>query len=270
MALHRRWPGWLASAGEWLTSRPAYMLLTADEERLAEATPRRFLYAWAGLMLLSLGWGALIAGVWGWAWFLFKEPQQILFTCVAVTTALYVLWGYRRAFRALAELLGGPDPTGRALAAALLVVGFALCLLGLQSVPFHNESRLPAALAWLRPAAELHRVLLIMPLWGAWAMLITGQLWRPDDRTEPAVVAFVRGCGPLPAAASMALPAVLTWLYFRYLGGWELSLWAAAVVAAVAGGLGIAHLTGGLKRRTLLAVNLLTQCAFLLAYLANR
>ena len=45
---------------------------------------------------------------------------------------------------------------------------------------------------------------------------------------------------------------------------------AAAFVAAVAGGLVLCRRAGGVTRQALLANNLVTQIAFLLAYLANR
>jgi len=262
--------GTLAAVARWLVERPSYMLMTAGDEQLSRRPARRFAAAWPGVMALSLGWGVLLAGLWGLSWRLFKEPGGILFTPAAVTVAVFLLWPFRRAASALSEVIAGAGNTQRAILAALLVAVLALCMLGLGSSRYHNESVLPAALAWIRPSAELYRVLIVMPLWGGWAMLITGQFCRPREDTAPAVAAFVLGCGPVAATASMLAPALLTWAYFHFLNGWEMSMSAAAVITAVVGGMALSRRTGGLKRATLLAANVLTQLAFVLSYLANR
>ncbi len=254
----------------WLIDRPSYMLLTASDERLDARQPRRFTHAWGGLMAISLGWGMLAALLWGWSWSIFKEPSQILFTPVAVTITAFVLWPFRRGVIALAEILGGRNAAGRAIAAALLVAVLTLCLLGLRANHYHNEIPLPGFLAWVRPWGELYRVLILMPLWGGWAMLIAGRFCKPNEAASSPVIAFIRGCGPLAATACIIPPTALTWLYFQFLGVWVISLVAVPLVAAIAGAIVLSRPTGGLKRSTLLAANVLTQLAFVLAYLANR
>jgi len=260
----------LFAAANWIAARPSNSLLTTSQERFAARPPERFAGAWAGMMILSLLWGVLLSVLWGLSWRLFKEPANILFTPAAITVAVFVLWPYRLGTTALVEIVAGPSVTFRAMVSALFVAVLTLCFLGLSGTHYHSEKSLPAFLAWARPAAELYRVLILMPFWGGWAMLITGQFCRPNQYTEPAVSAFVRGCGPLAATACMLPPALLTWAYFHFLQGWEISISAVTIVAAIAGGIVLSRRTGGLKRCTLLAGNVLTQLAFVLAYLANR
>ena len=244
------------------------MLLTACDERLAAEAPERFRWAWSGVMVLSLLIGLLLVNVWGQAWALFRD-YLALFTPTAATVGVFVLWPHRRGVAALAKALGGRDATVSASIAALLVVVLALGFLRLTPSSVYGETELPWWIAWARPDHSLYRVLLLMPLWGGWAMLIVGQFRRPDDGTEPAVAAFVRGCGPVAAAACMGAVLVATILYFRFLPWTQLSISGAAALAAIAGGLVLARLTGGLKRSTLLATNVLTQLAFLFGYIAN-
>ena len=101
-------------------------------------------------------------------------------------------------------------------------------------------------------------------------MLVLPQFCKPDEATEPAVAAFAAGCGPLAAAACMAVPMGLSICYFSYLAWTQLAIAGAAVLAATAGGTLLCRATGGLKRDSLLAANLLTQIVFILAYLANQ
>jgi len=252
-----------------LVDRPAYMLLTARDERLAASEPTRFHRAWWGVMVLSLAWGLVQVAVWGGAWRLFGERTGILFIPTVVTVAVFALWPFRRAVVSLAEVLAGRSPTARGVAACILLMTLAFCLLDLRP-GYHFENRLPAILTWLRPYDVLYRVLLLAPLWGGWAMLIVTQFCRPGERTEPAVAQFAGGCGPVASVACMGVLLAGTITYFNYLAWTQLSIPAAAIVAAVAGGPVLCRFGGGLTRRTLLSVNLATQIVFLLAYLANQ
>jgi len=122
---------------------------------------------------------------------------------------------------------------------------------------------------WLRPRAS-YRPLLLGPLWGAWAMLIMPQFSRANKDTEPAIAAYADGCGPAKAAFMMAFPLAGSLYYFNHLSWWQISISALAVLSATVGGLVICKATGGLKGRSLLAVNILTQLVFYFAYLTNR
>jgi hypothetical protein len=125
-------------------------------------------------------------------------------------------------------------------------------------------------LAWLRPDKELFRVLLLMPLWGAWSMLITVQWCHAGDGTEPAVAAFARGCRPMAMAGALAAILILTIQYFTFLPWTHLAVAGASIVAAALAGPVMCRATRGLTRRALLAANLLTQLVFLLSYVGIR
>ena len=82
--------------------------------------------------------------------------------------------------------------------------------------------------------------------------------------------AFARGCGPISAAAVMGLLLGLTVTYFNFLPWEQVGISGAIIVSAIAAGLLCCRLDGGLTRRALLAANILTQIATLLACLAGR
>ena len=245
------------------------MLLITSDDRLAAAAPERFRHAWTGLMGFSFLFGIGLTFVWGAAWRLFKEPGGILFTPAALTLAVYVLGPYRRAAAALVDVVAGRDAAFRPLAAASLLVVLAMAMLGLAPRSYHRDPLLPW-LQWALPDMEIYRVLILMPLWGAWATVVTGQFRKPDAATEPAVAAFVRGGGAVPAAVAMAVPFAGTCAYFNYLGLWMFALAGAGAIGGILSGLALARMTGGLNRRALLAGNLVTQLVFLAAYLATR
>ena len=249
--------------------RQGYLLLTAGDERLAQEEPGQFEGAALGLMLLSLGWGLAAIGAWGAAWMLFGDFGLLIMPSLAAA-AVMVLWPFRRAAVSLAGRLGGSDPTARGMTAAMLTLVLVLTLLRLNPDVYAAEYSLPWWLAWLRPQTKIYRVLLLMPLWGGWAMIATAQFCRPNGLTEPTVAAFARGCGPIRTAMSMGLLLAATIIYFGYLPWWQLSISGAAAASAIAGGWTFSRLCGGLRRDALLAVNLLTQLVFLLAYVANR
>ena len=251
----------------WLICRPGYMLLTACDERLAAERPERFRFAWVGIMVLSAGCGVLLVNVWGWAWMVFGDYGLIIVPAL-LTVAVMVLWVFRRCVSALAGILGGKDANVQAAAAAMLVVMLTLGFLKMRS-EYIKES-LPFYLGWLRPGRDIYRVLFLMPIWGGWAMLIVGQFCRPNERTEPAVREMIRGCGPVCVAACMGVVLAATAFYFGFLRWAQLGISGAAIVTAVAGGIILCMFTGGVRRSSLLAVNLLTQLVLLMGYLANR
>jgi len=111
-------------------------------------------------------------------------------------------------------------------------------------------------------------VLLLMPVWGAWSMLIAIQFCRPDGATDSVTRRFARGCGPLAAAACLAPPLAGTIVYFHYLGpAAQAGISAVTVATAIASGPILCRLARGLTRDALLTGNLLTQLAFLMACL---
>jgi len=252
----------------WLAHQPGYMLLTASQDRLASQPPEHFRAAWLGVMAVSVAWGAGSTVLWSWTWGLFGDFSGIPLMPVVAVLAVGGLWLYLRSIIALAGALGGEGP-GRSAAAAIIVVVWSLALVGLKSWNPDFPIYLPYILQWIRPRM-MFRALLLAPIWGGWAMLIGCQFSRPTDHTEPAVAAFARGCGPLTATAVLAVMLPATILYFNHLAWTQLSISATAMVAAVGGGTLLCRRCGGLCLRGLLAANMLTQIAFLLAYLANR
>ena len=260
----------VVSITRWLVQRPSYMLLTADDARLAAEAPQRFRRAWLGLMALSLLWGGAMWYLYGTAWTLFGEVTGLRLMSAGVVVVATVAWLYRRSVVDLGRMLTGGRDAQAAPAAAGVTVLLALAMLGLESGQPDYSDSLPWFLHWI--PRTMFRVLILGPLWGAWAMLIIPQFCRPTARTEPVVDAFIRGCGPMTAAACMLVPLAAT-LYsyrmYRQDGWWYLSIPAAPVLAAIFGGWALCRAEAGPTRRALLAANMLTQIAFILAYLAN-
>jgi len=254
----------------WAASRPAHLLLTASDERLAAQPAQRFALAWLDVMAVSLVWGVVLANVWGVAWKVFHDYEPLIMPAVA-TAALMLLWPFRRAAVAVAETAGGGSPAGRAVVAGVVVLTLTLALARLRGDTQRWEPQWAVRLWWLIPEYKLYRVLLLMPLWGGWAMLIATRFCRPAPDAEPQVAAMAAGCPPLAAAGCMAVPLVPSMVYFHYLGaGSQVLIPAATIAAAVLGGAALCRRAGGLRRSSLLAANMLTQLAFLLAYLAGR
>jgi hypothetical protein len=266
-----RFGGLVSSAQAWLAHRPAYMLLTAGDAPLSAEPPRRFHRAWMELMGISLLWGVILVNLWGVAWSVFRDYEPLVMPAMA-TSGLFCLWPFRRGIAALADFLAPQEATTRSVAASAIVLVVALSFLGLKPDWHRWEfTRLPWWIAWLQPDAKLYRVLLLMPLWGAWSMLITVKFCRPDERTEPQVSAFARGCGAPAAAGCMAVLLGASIAYFHHLGvGSQVAIFAVTVLAAIGGGAGLSRAAGGPCRQVLLAANVLTQIAFILAYLAGR
>ena len=245
------------------------MLLTAGPERLAAEPPRRFTHAWAELMIVSLVWGLATVGIWAAAWKLFGEPMGRLMPAVAVAEA-FTLWPFRRALMGTVEILLGADSSLRAMACSIFVLVLTLAMLSLQPDYYRRDADLHWVIAWFRPWVKIYRPLILMPLWGAWAMLITPQFCRPRPNTEPAVAAFAQSCRPVAAAAVMGLLLAATITYFNFLPWAQLAISGATIFAAIAAGMIFCRKTGGLTRRALLAANISTQMVFLLAYLVTR
>jgi len=261
----------IVSVYRWLVSRPGYMLMTADDTRLAAEAPQRFRRAWLGLMALGLLWGVGMACLHGAAWTVFGEVSGVVSMPVAAVVLATVAWLYRRAVVDLARTLAGKNDVHAAPIAAGVTVLLALAMLGLKSGHPDHHDALQWYLRWI--PRTMYRTLILAPLWGAWAMLITPQFCRPTDRTEPAVAQLIAGCGPMTAAACMLAPLAATLYAYRMyrtvVGWWWLSISAAPILAAIFGGWLVCRREAGPTRRALLAANMITQITFILTYLAN-
>ncbi|MFA6133739.1 MAG: hypothetical protein WC869_06955 [Phycisphaerae bacterium] len=252
----------------WLAHRPAVLLLTAGDEALASQPAPRFAAAWLELMIVSVLWGGMSMQLWSWTWGLFGDYSGIPLMPVAVVLAIGMLLVYRRAVAALAEALGGSGP-GQAVATSVILLVLALALLGLKCWDPDWPQYWPRVWWWVRPQT-MFRPLLLAPIWGGWAMLVTCQFRKPSQATEPAVAAFARGCSPLATTLSLAAVLSATIMYFNHWPWTQLGIPATAMLTAVGGGLALGARQGALTRKVLLANNLLTQIAFFLAYLAHR
>jgi len=262
-------------AARWLLGRPGAMLLLARDEALAAEPPQRFRRAWLELAAGGLGWGVTLTFVWGAAWRIFGGhhwDNPYLPAPAAVTLAFFCLGPFAPAVAGLARQIGGASAERRATATAVIVVGLAMCLLRLHPDWHRGEPfDLPWWIGWVRPQAKLYRVLLLMPAWGSWSMLVTPMFCQPSERTEPQVSALARGCDAIAVAAVMGVLLAISIFHFHYLGlGGQVSIPLTAVVVGVVGGAVFCRLSGGLCRRALLSANLTTQIALILAYLAAR
>ena len=259
----------LRHATGWPLRRPGILFLTAGEEDLARQDPARFRHAWIGLTIQSVLWGLVLVNSWGLAWMVFGGFPPYLVPAAA-TLAIFVLGPCRRAIVAFLDVFAPGSSPSRPVLAAVLVAGLGMCLARLTGPSSGSDDypRLEWWLNWVRPWA-LYRVLLLMPVWGAWSMLIGPQYCRSRQKADPATAAFAKGCSPVAAAGCLVLPLGGTLFYFHYLGlGSQIVLSATACLTAIAAGIVCCRRAGGLCRRSLLAANLITQVAFLLACLA--
>jgi hypothetical protein len=265
-------PDFLRRLLGWLRCPPSYLFLTAGQESIAAQPPERFARAWLGIMVQGLLWGMVLVNVWGLAWMVFGGNPPLIMPAAA-TLCVFVLWPFRRAVAAFLDLCAADGAASRPVLAAVFVGALGMCFMSLSVGPYKmNEfPPLPLWLEWVRPGATLYRVLLLMPLWGAWSMIITPQFSRAKVATCPAAAAFARGCGAVTAAACLVPPLGGTLFYFHYTGPQsQVVIAAVSPLAAIALGLICCRLAGGLCRRALLAANFLTQVAFLLACLGCR
>jgi len=244
------------------------MFLTAGDDRLSAQKPGRFTYAWLGVMGLSILTALTLVGVWVVVWRICQD-YGILSRPAGVTAAVLLVWPMRRAMVSVASVLGVRNRTNQTAVAVALAVTVGMGLVSLhERYPWSDEYAMPYWLAWIRPELSIFRVLMLMPVWGTWSMLIGIQFYRPNVATDPATRRFARGCGPLAAAACMALPLAGTITYFHYLGPVaQAGIAAVTIAVAIASGPILCRLTGGLTRAALLTGNMFTQVAFLMACL---
>ena len=249
----------------WLIDRPSYMFLTAGDERLGAQKPGRFTYAWLGLMGLSVLTGLMLIGVWIVVWKVFQDWDR-LSRPAAVTAIVLLAWPLRRALVSIGPALRFRERANRmavaGAAAALIGVGF-MSLVERRLSPL--EYAWPDWIAWIRPELSIFRVLLLMPVWGAWSMLIAVQFRRPDGITGPVTRRFARGCGPLAAVACMVPPLAGTIVFFHYMGQMgQLVTTGVTIVTAIVSGPILCWIGGGMTRGALLAGNMITQIVFLM------
>ena len=241
------------------------MFMTAGDERLDAQDPARFTYAWIGLMGLSILTGLMLIFVWSLTWRLCLDWDR-LSRPAAVTAIVVLAWTMRMSLVSIGPALrlrGKANQFGAAAAAAALVgVGFMSLV---ERYPVGYEYAMSGWIDWIRPELSIFRVLLLMPVWGAWSILIAGQFQPANAITDPATRRFVRGCGPLAAAACIAIPLAGTIVYFHYMGVFgQVTVTVATLLTAIISGPILCKLGGGLSRQGLLAASMITQIVFLM------
>lgn len=251
-----------------LWHHPAVLFHFAEAERLAEIPSARLGRTWIGLLATGFLWGLACLGLWHGSNWMFGQSTGLFLLPNLLVTAAALAGMHRRGAVLLIRAAAGEKGEIVALTTVLLAMGFWGCLLEFSPAWYLTEPSLPYWLAWIRPDSKLDRLLLLMPLWGAWSMLILPQFHRPSAE-DPALCAIVRGAGPLTAAAVMGGLLAASIGSFAYLPWTQLTIPAAAVLAALLGGTWLVRRRGGLDRDVLLATNLLTQCAVLLTAAAN-
>jgi hypothetical protein len=253
-----------------LACGPALALLAGSDDRLAAIAPERFRRGWLGLLVISAAWGLLSVGLWQLSYHVCREPAGLYLAPAIALTLAWMLGLYLRAAGALAGFLGRGDSTLAPVAAGVIAGIFLLVLLVLPPDWHRQEQALPGWLAWIRPGSKVARVLILLPLWGAWSCIILPQFRRPSPAEVPQLAAFARGGGPLTGAVIMAVLLAASTAALAFLPWAQLAIPAVGILAATLGGTLLSRIRGRTDRSVLLATNLLTQLTMLLAYLVVR
>lgn len=224
---------------------------------------------WCWLGVLALAWSAVLAVTWWLAsgvsrnWVAGLPIVQVIAVLVVVLVS-----PLRVQLAALAERLGGSAPAGAGAAASVLTAILALALLAIQPHSPDWSTWLPLWLRWLRPEA-LYRPLMLMPLWGVWAMMPPLHFCRACEATEPLLRRARENQPVLATAFWMALPLAGTLWQLNFIGAWMILPAAGALLAGSVGSVALCR-TGGLTRRNLLAGAFAAQLTFLLCYVAAK
>lgn len=220
-------------------------------------------------LLISAAGGAVLNFLYGQILHVTWDYYRILNWIIpsVLIALLFALVCYRPALTALLEMIPRVrrlPPWGRR--ACLMVLAGGICLAFNYGMGWQQDrsTLLGRPWQWLWPE-PLFRVLVLSPMWGAWAMLALPQFHRPSDRTDAAARALAGAVNPISAAILLIAPLGGTLVYLRYLAPWHLLPPAVALAAALGLGSGLVH-ANGMNRRTLLAANAATQLLFLLAY----
>lgn len=253
----------------------ALLFLTASERRLQGSDPQRFAHLAAPMMLLSIVFGVILAGLWDLTshvtWVVWSGMLNYWVVSSLVCGLAIVFGFYRRSASALIESAAGRSRLGQWIGLVLLSAAVAVILhyAFRQSNP-DWPTQLPRQWGWLWPR-PLCRVLLLSPVWGAWSMIVLVQFRQPDERTDPPASRFAKTVSPLSSAICLAVPLAGSLIFLNFLYPWRHFIPpASAVATALVAGTLIVRRRGRLSRKTLLATNFMTQLGFLTAYLAVR
>lgn len=226
---------------------------------------------WLWLALAATGFGGVLAGAWALASNAFPwwHKSSMPLMPAAAVMAVMGLGPFREALAAPAALLERDDSARSSVVSAVLIGVFMLCLLDLLPSSWEG-AWLPAWLGWLRPQEE-YRVLILMPAWGAWAMMVPTHFVPTSTPAPPLVTTFCRNqpVGGTAICLAGVLAGSLWQLSFLAYGWAALPAGAAATVGSF-GAVAVCRFNGGVSRQALLASNVATQLAFLLGYLSAK
>jgi len=249
--------------------RAVWAYLSASRGRLAASAPVGLDRPVGALVVLSAGWGLAMVGSWI---VLHRLTFPYLLNWIVPAGACAAAWvagPYRRGWKALVRSGVPAGRRWRAVRWAVLGGLAAWAFAAFHSLGWkHTDAatQLPAWLGWLWPRA-MYRVMLLAPLWGVWAMLVTVMYHRPIDRTDEPTRRLAGGVSAVATAVMLAVPAAASLLSLMSVQpAWRRFVPpVAAAAAAVAGGAVLARRWGGLRREPLLACNVFTQLIFLTA-----
>jgi hypothetical protein len=222
-------------------------------------------------MALMAGWGLILIGLWhgtyGLTWRMrFGEVFPSLL-CAGVT----VVGVFRGPADDLMRSVRLRSPWLRR--AMLLVLTAALAAMITGAVRHKDPdwpTHLPPDWQWLWPRA-LYRVLLLMPVWGAWGMFAVASFCRPTDRTDPPTREVIASTSAATPALMLAIPLTGSLIYLMFLPPpFRPIPPAAAVAAGLGGGLLLVKLRGSVDRAALRGSFLLAQLAYLAGYVLVR
>jgi len=266
-------------------SAPPWTAPSPSAFRLAACFPPALRRAAAWLPAWGLLIGVTYAGLFRLAWRGFGEYQRVRLAPMAVLLAADLgFFGYRLLAGAVRSLRGRRDGRGindefdvsvssfdpTAPAVTVLVLGLLKYSL-LLSLPF-GAWVWPADwrehLGWLFPAV-IYRPLILMPLWGRWAMMLAVTIGRVADAGSPRLHRMAEGRGlPGVLGAWLACSGLTVVFFAATVEHVALAAILSLGMMLVAYGVsfGLARRAGGQTEATIGAAGLTVEIAFLAAY----
>lgn len=252
----------------------AWHFMLCPVEKIKAMPGEKFAKIYFGLIVFSAIISACMIGIFTGLTSIILENsagQTSQYFIAGFAAMLFFLLGpYSLAHKFSIKFLSQSDQTKRMIFTVAIMLGSVIFLSALRHEYYRFEYELPGFLEQLRPDSKIFRVLIIMPLWGMWAMMVLLQFSRPSlERCSPSHH-FAKGCGPLRVAITMGALIAISICFFAFMPWTQLIISAAAIATALIAGSVLKHLNGKLDRTVLLATNLLTQLAVLASYIAVR
>lgn len=251
--------------------QPAVLLLAGSDAQVAGHDGQYIGRAWLWLGVTGLAWGIMLALLWnaGMSVFGRQWASDMPLLPVAIVLLAMGLGPFRQTLSALSAALDGRTVASQATLAGTLLAVLALCLLDLPCRRPDYATWLPQWLQFVWPVPE-NRVLVLMPIWGVWAMMAPVHFCRPAEGAAPLVAAFSRQQPVAATALWMAIPLAATLWWLKFLQAWVALPAGMGLLVGCFGGILLCRRHGGVCRHALLAANMATQGAYLLGYLAGK